>query len=197
MKHCLILLALFLNASVCLSQDYVDAVTTNACECAEKISDITPAKDASIQFGLCIIGAAAPHKSELKKDHGIDLNNVDKEDGERLGVLIATRMVQICPKTLVKISNSSQTEKKERAEHTVEGVVSKVEKDFFVVFSLRETSGKTTKLYWMTPIKSSMDLTNNYSSLVGKSLKVTYEAKDFFDPKIADYRQFNVILKIK
>jgi hypothetical protein len=66
-----------------------------------------------------------------------------------------------------------------------------------VVFSLKDDFGRIFKFYWLSFIKSDLELTNNYNSLLGKTIKLTYNKKDFFDPKISEYRQFNVISKIE
>jgi hypothetical protein len=61
---------------------------------------------------------------------------------------------------------------------------------------LRDNTGKTVKLYWMSQVNANIDLINGYESMLGKNVKVTYQSKDFFDPKVNDYRQFNLITKI-
>jgi hypothetical protein len=62
---------------------------------------------------------------------------------------------------------------------------------------LKDEFERVYKFYWLPFVKADIDLANNYNSLVGKALKITYDKKDFFDPKIADYRSFNVIVKIE
>jgi len=80
---------------------------------------------------------------------------------------------------------------------TVTGVITKIEQDFPVVFSLKDNQGKAIKLYWVDPVESEQDLPNTYSNLIGKTVEVKYKNKDMFDPKIGEYRQFKVISKIK
>jgi hypothetical protein len=45
-------------------------------------------------------------------------------------------------------------------------------------------------------VPSGIDFVNTYDSLAGRRLKVSYQPRDFFDPRISDYRKFNVISRI-
>ncbi len=76
------------------------------------------------------------------------------------------------------------------------GIISKIENDFFVVFSLKDENGRVTKFLWLNYINSDFDLTNSYATLVGQVVTFVYEPMDLFDPRVNEYRQFLVIKKM-
>ncbi|MGC3943128.1 MAG: hypothetical protein QM762_01090 [Chryseolinea sp.] len=72
----------------------------------------------------------------------------------------------------------------------------KIENDIFVIFSLKDETGKISRFHWLSFVESQDDLTSSYSSILGKSLRINYESQEFFDPKLSEYRQFSIIKKI-
>jgi hypothetical protein len=168
------------------AQPYVDAAAKAACECVEKSASTT-----SAALGICVIKPLLPFEQEVKRDFGINLQNPTQADSERLGRILGMRMVGYCPEKLTKAVDSQSN-----AEATVEGTVTRIDKEGFVVFSVNDNSGKTTKLYWMTQVNAGMDLVNGYESLLGKTIKASYLTRSFFDPRISDYRPLNILVKI-
>jgi hypothetical protein len=78
----------------------------------------------------------------------------------------------------------------------MKGNITKIDKDFFVVFSVKDEAGKTTKLYWLGFIEAGLDLVSGYEALAGKDVEVSFEYKEFFDPKVNEYRAFPVITNL-
>lgn len=196
MKSALAGVMLLAATNLCqAAEDYLDTIAKGVCECAAQIPEDTPPNQMNANAGVCIIKQLPPYREKLKADYGIDLDHIDA-DGERMGQIVGMRLAMACPATLMKVSNKSQAGKPVVVENTIQGEVTRVENDSFVVFSVKDGTGRTLKLYWMTQVTSSVDLVNGYQSLLGKTIKVTYQPKDFFDPKVSDYRQFNVITKI-
>ena len=79
----------------------------------------------------------------------------------------------------------------------LKGKITNIEKDLFVVITIEETNGKTTKLLWLNFVQSNIDLPSKWESLVGKNVSINYNSNaQFFDPKINDYRIFLIIDKL-
>jgi hypothetical protein len=192
MKKILFFVLLFLPGIV-FSQDYMDDIAEKSCLCLSEIPDTLEEQRYLMEIGLCMIHASMPYKKQIKKDYKINLDRIDIE-GEKLGSIIGLRMASFCPMALLKMSERNTVEKEPVSEgKSLQGVVSKIEKDYFVIISLRDDTGKTTKLYWLTFVDSNLELEDEYDQIVGKSVEISYESKEFFDPKIGQYRQFNVI----
>ncbi|MEY2924782.1 MAG: hypothetical protein RLZZ337_1330 [Bacteroidota bacterium] len=197
MKSILITLLITLSLSS-FSQDYMDKIALESCECIDRVSDTVPMDQFNMELGLCMLEASMPYQKQLKKDHGINWDRIDKE-GEKLGRLIGMKLASVCPNSLMrmvkKVSPELMDDEDEEIDDELyaEGEIQKVEEEQFIVISVKEESGKVSKFYWMTFIDSDFDLANDYNSLIGKKAVLTYEEYEFFDPRLKEYRVFNVI----
>lgn len=181
------------------SQDYMEKIANQTCECLHNISDTTNKEKMYLELGLCMIKVSEPYKKQLKKDHNINFDNINNE-GEALGKLIGMKMATVCPDALIKLSKMDTQEASEDIK-TIEsyisiGKITKIDKEAFVVFSVFDNSGKSLKFYWLTEVESNIDLANNYRTLLETDVKITYIIQEYFDPKIGEYRNFNIIEKI-
>jgi len=189
--------AFVLLAGKSFSQDYLTTITQKSCECLDKVSSDLAPDDFNLQLGLCIIEAASPYKKQLKKDHDIDFNNIET-DGEKLGKLIGIKMVSVCPNIFGKITKlAGKDDEPEQTSESANGIVTKIESDFFVVFSIKDDAGKVSKYYWLTFVESETDLVASYSTLMGKRVAITYESLEFFDPRIKEYRPLQILKSIE
>ncbi|MFZ6656736.1 hypothetical protein [Undibacterium sp. TJN19] len=192
MKKILFLLLLLGSAGSSFSQDYLENISRKSCECADKIPLDSPKEGYTAQFGICIIKSFSPaEKERFQKEFNLNFNDMSK-DGEKIGSIVGTSMASQCPNTILKISAVSKG-----TSGSATGVVSKIENDSFVVFSLRERNGTNSKFIWLTQFPSKFDLPNTYQSLLGKNVELKYEVKNIFDPKIGEYRQYKVLTDIK
>ncbi|MDD4968015.1 MAG: hypothetical protein PHT07_01155 [Paludibacter sp.] len=198
MKKTLIFTGLLLFTVACFSENYMDKIVKNACECVLNIPDSLGKDNYNMKLGLCLIDVSMPYKKELKRDYDIDLDKMNSKEGEKLGRAVVLKMGSVCPEGLVIMTKKNKAAPEEdNNEKIMDGVVMNIENNPFVVFSIKDDFGRIFKFYWLSFIHSDLELTNNYNSLLGKTIKLTYDKKDYFDPKILDYRQFNVISKIE
>ncbi|MFZ5941016.1 MAG: hypothetical protein ACOYXB_10635 [Bacteroidota bacterium] len=194
----LIVLVLFVAVRM-EAQDVLDQIASKACECLSAVPDTLDMESFNLRMGLCILEAAMPFEKQLKKEYGINMEKIDVE-GERLGRLIGLRLATNCPEGLEKITrmNSSAEEETEvQPEYSsVMGEVVAIDDSGFVVFTIKDSSGKIAKYYWLTLITVDDAILYDYSSLMKRTVNITYERFDFFDPRISEYRSFNVIKEL-
>lgn len=197
MKHLFALSVLLIMVSSGFSQSYLNIIATKSCDCLDIMSDSLDVEESNMELGLCMIEASIPYKKQLKKDHGIDFDKI-AEHGERLGTVIGLEMAKICPTKLLKLSKSREgdIEEYEYSNQVIQGEVVKIEDDLFVTIHLKDDFGKTAKYYWFTFIESDYDLPVDYKNLVGKKIVITYNPQEFFDPRIVEYRTYNIISRI-
>lgn len=191
----LVALISILSTSSIFAQDYLTKITYESCECLSAIEETEDRDQFNLELGLCIIEASMPYKKELKKDHGIDLENIN-EDGTRLGELIGIKMAGVCPEEILKVANGGDEESYDDLSSYSSGTITKVEKEQFVVFSIKDDSGKTIKLHWLYYIDSEIDLEADYANLLGKRVEMYYYESDLFDARIDEYKTFNIIEEI-
>lgn len=197
LKKIAFLLLLCSASAQSFAQEYMDKIAKRACECSETILKNNNDKTRSMEIGFCILNAAdAEDKKKFKKDFNLDFNEIDK-NGEKIGKLIGMKMAPVCPTTMLALANAQgDKDKASNPIQVISGEVIKIEKDFFVSFVVRESNGNSSKLFWTSPIETSIDMANQYQSLQGKSLQFSFENQNIFDPKIGEYRAFKIIKKI-
>ena len=205
MKHLITTLGFCLLISALHAQKYMDELTDKTCDCFSNLPAETPESEYQLKFGLCLFENAANYKKELKKDFQIDLDNLNNELGEKLGQLVGVRIAFRCPKVLEKLASLQRKETDETslpdAPESVPifgltGFVSRIEQDFFVIFSIKNENNVTTKFYWLTPVSSNVDLPGEYNKLLDKKVILEYKEELIVDPKIGDYRKINVITSL-
>jgi hypothetical protein len=182
------------------SQKYLTKIAEESCSCLENISDTSNPTQINMEMGLCIIDASMPYKKQLLKDYGIDMDLIDQY-GEKLGRLVGVKLASVCPNTLVKVTRLTQNKEETQEEvysnvQIVNGRITKIEQDQFVVFSLKDEMNKISKYYWLYGIESDYDLVSKFMDLLNNEVSITFETLEFFDPKIEVYRQFKVIKEL-
>ncbi|MBQ0768867.1 MAG: hypothetical protein KBT58_06215 [Bizionia sp.] len=186
---------LFFQTTFAQEDDYMQKITQKACEC---VSDLSGTENiSSEELGLCMLGEAVKYKEQLLRDHNINMMNIDME-GEELGRLIGLRMISECPDVMMKMvaMGEDDTEEFEETLYVAEGKIKAISKEEFIVFSLKTDDGRTSKFYWLTFIQSDTDLQNNYEKLKGKKVTIEYDIYEFYDTKLQDYRNYNIIESI-
>lgn len=194
-------LLLLIPILICMqgySQSYVDEIAKESCECISGIDNSSDLEELSTQLGLCILQKAEPYRKKLKKDYNIDFNHIDTQ-GEELGRVVAVKMISHCPESLMALAELGEDYEEQESEYeevdlrNVSGEVTKIDTDLFVVFSVLDGNGKTSKYYWMSYINSEDGALGDYNSLIGEKVEISYQRLEFYDPKIDEYRLFNVI----
>lgn len=196
-KHCLLGFSILFASAGASAQNYLDGVTSRSCECIQKVSDSETRDVKNMQLGLCLLKSFnEDDKAKFKKEFNLDVNNPIR-DGRDIGVRLGARMASICPDQLIRLSKEAQKENAEARESTIVGTVTKIENSPFVTFVVKDSSNVLHRFAWITRVNSSLDISANYQSFVGKSLGFKFENKDIFDPRISDYRSMKVITEIK
>lgn len=208
MKKSLIILLLLSSFYTLHAQDYMEEIASQTCTCMTELPENLEEEERNMKLGLCMISAAMPYKKKIKKDHKIDLDRLGDGNGdaEKLGQMIGIKMVTVCPDAFLKFTQQITNEATEKAiqeesttlsEKTTTGEITDINNDLFVVFSIKETSGKTTKYYWLTFIESDLDLPTSYKMLLGKNTTINYSETEYFDPKIKEYKMIRIIKSIQ
>jgi hypothetical protein len=181
----------FLNTTA-QEEDYLDIIAEKSCECIQKKKEALASEGRELtttELGVCLFENAKDYKDRLVADYELDMTNLAGEAGERLGILIGSKMAFFCPDILMAAADAE-----EDFEYFVEtGKVQEISSDQFIAFNIKDESGKTQKFYWLTFVNSSFDLQNSYSKLKDKQVEVEYVEQELFDPRINEYRKLNVI----
>lgn len=175
-------------------EDYMDTIADKSCECISKEMEINP-EISEMQLGICLIKASKDFKVQLKRDYDIDLDKIAGADGEKLGEIIGARLALNCPEIIIAASAGIPQEEDEN--QFTSGKITSINKDTFVVFNLKDETGKSEKYYWLTFIDSNWDLQNSYKQLEGKTVAIEFYQLELFDARIEEYRMVNILTSLE
>ena len=190
-----ILACLFLSSSYA-QEDYLEEIAKKPCECigAKDFSAYKNKETRDMQLGICLLEAAKDHKDKLLQEHDLNLDNF-QANAERFGEVIGLRMALICPNTLMAVSGELESDTPEVLRIT--GEVREVVESPFVTFTIKDSDGRSSRFYWLDFVSSTYPLQSQYMDLNGKTVKVEYVSRELFDPRIREYRNFNVITAVE
>ncbi|WP_276498462.1 hypothetical protein [Pontibacter litorisediminis] len=192
--------ALFIVSPKVQGQAYMDAIADETCGCLNEFMSSGETRNVEMRIGACLLKAAGPYEKQLKKDYGIELTNLSSQ-GEKLGEMLGVKIATRCPDSFMAMMELMEKgqEAKEVAleEKTYEGTVTGVNDQQFIVFTIKDASGKASSFYWLSFFTSDLGSGNNYKEVKGKKVQVGYREEEFFDPRINEYKKFNVITSLK
>lgn len=202
MKNVFLLVGLVVSTGV-FSQDYKKKIAKSSCDCVKSIK--TEGKNSSAiaaELGVCMLKATMPFSKEIKRDYNIDptADIMDSAKMEQLGIKMGILMAEECQEEFLKIAQYSDEEaggKESSSELLINGTVSKIEKENFIVFHVVGENKILNKLYWISSVDSNLDLPKEYQTLMNKKVNISYFTMEIFDPKINDYKTLNIISTLK
>ena len=203
MKKLIILFFSIFSLFYYSQEDFKKIIAQNTCKCVKDVKkENLTKKQIEFQFGICMFKVANPYKAEIKKEFGIDISDFSKKENMyKLGTEIGILMAQECPDVFEQFipedKNDTQTEEVVSSEELMNGEITKIEKENFVIFYLKGDNSILTKFYWISNVESNIELEKKYNELVGKKVNVTYYSADIFDHRINEYRKVNILSMLK
>ena len=196
----LLLLILVFNNVWC--QDYMDKIVEDACDCVEDIEKND--ENYTMKLGLCMIEVSMPYAKQIKKDYGIDMIGIHGKDAQKLGQILGMKMASKCPNALIEATNEVLEDDKvdiygnleNTTNESVTGVINDIREETFVTLSIKDENGKISKYIWLTYVECEEDFLTNYKDYLGEEVTIKYQVQEFFDPKIQEYRNYNVITSV-
>lgn len=176
------------------AQDYVDTITLKTCLCIDTLKFINQKED-ELKLGICMIEQGLPYKKNLKKNHDIDLDHLDQVQGRKLGQLLGLRLAATCPNfTKVIEQNTLSTEAEELQ---WKGSLVEIEQSQFVSFVGEDSEGKLMKFLVFEHFKNSSSWLDMGNEIKGKKVIISFERRELYDPKLNEFRNYNIIRSIE
>lgn len=169
----------------------MEIIANKSCECLAEKRLANPSISTE-EMGACLLLATKDYKARILEDYDLDLNDLTRANGERLGELIGSKMAFNCPELVM----GAAREEEEYESFSATGKVLGISNETFVTFELKNDNGKIEKFYWFTYVDSNLNLQNMYSDLKGKQVQLEYVQQELFDSRIKEYRMFNVITSL-
>jgi hypothetical protein len=183
----------FCTVSTVQAQDYLTKIAEGACSCLSKLDPKLKGLDAQNAIGTCLMSASQPYVEQLKKDHKIDLVADNMAAGQKLGQLVAVKMLATCQPVMLGIINRmSDMEVVEVPSFSeddmpaldveirnIAGTVVSVDAGQFLVIEIKDETANY-KLFMIDPFDTDLDM-SKYKELVGKKISCDYFTRDVLD----------------
>ncbi len=196
----ILIIAILIFSSVSYSQDALDIIGKETCECLnKKIPDVTkvPSNVLQNELGACMMTSYMAHKSELKPEDQADFG--DSEGMRKLGESVAMKMLVHCPNVIMELGRSTLDEKADEIvidNYKISGQFLEAKTNDFISISIKDNTGRTHSLLLLTFFENSNLITE---SLLKKNqqIEVEYYEQEFYDPKSKDFRYYKVLQGLK
>ncbi|HRD58002.1 MAG TPA: hypothetical protein PK504_08115 [Ferruginibacter sp.] len=155
-----------------------------------KHSELTQAEDMEMELGLLMIPYFSKYESEIKKIiDGFDMT--DPNHLQTLGVEIGKKLIA-CPEFMILVNSNRDIIKNARAEVTISliGTLQAVSVGEFTSFSIKTTSGKQEKIWWMEYFPGDSKIADG--SLINKQVTVQYIEKEIYNARLKDYVKIKI-----
>jgi len=173
-------------------EEMLDKIVLSSCDCIEE-TDISGlnANQRNMKLGLCMLEASEPYADKLKREYDIDFDNMNGPEGEKLGKLLGLRLATQCPAFLKFVEDEYETEESNTVYELV-GTIKDVSANQFYTVNIEDDEGREYKLLWMEHFIGGDKLTQK-DWWKNRRVFITYEEKEFFEPKLNEYIKYKVI----
>jgi len=174
------------------SQDFLDTVAKETCECiTQKDLGEATAQEKEMQLGVCMFSSISKHKSMF--DEYAQGKSLMEYGFEKFGEEVGINMAIYCPLFFMEYA---ATEGVNFADDEVEmnielGKITVIEKKQFNVVNLEVGDGSILKFLWLWDFEGSEILTQN--QFKGKWMNIYYLNYPLYDPDKKDYVIYKVI----
>ncbi len=180
----------------------LDKISKETCEYLSSIDlKKLSSGDRNAELGFYIIKLYNKYESALKKEGIVMDLSKGKQGGAAFGEKVGMNMIKFCPDVLIALASEEgiQDYKEEAPEKSlaVEGKIKKVSGNELYVIEVKETSGMTQKLLWLSNFEGSDQLLALGKKRRGKSVRIFYENIEYFSPKLQEYIIRKKVLKVE
>jgi len=184
-----------------MAQDYLDKITKEICPCMDDLNETLPQDSLNMKLGLCFLTASMPYEKELRRKHGIDLSNFNEEAGERLGSLLAVKLIGTCPKFAAMAMRMAQQEAAPPPPpsgpvpnvRTVYGSVQSLTPSQFLTLTIKTDDGPSYELLLLDHVANIDQVSQDPAKAKGFHGKWSYVEREFFDPYTRTYKTYRVL----
>lgn len=197
-----IFLFLLVIANQSFSQDVMDKITNETCECIKaKNLDLekVEASELQMQLGLCMMQSYSNHKDKLPKSKRVLLDN--DEQMEKFGEEIGMKMITYCPDILLAIGKNEID--KNEANEVVDvlslsstGQLIERKTDGFLTIRVKEESGRINDFILVKNFDNAYLISDDVLK-VNTKVKVDFYYEDIYDSKLNKFVNSKVLLDIQ
>lgn len=179
------------------AQKLMDKLSDQACDQIKNLDKDLTAAEAEKALENVMVNVVMKNYSEISKEYNLDIANASEEDFVKIGEDLGMKLATDCPAFLtLAIQMGAGEMEEESASNTIEGQFLGVEGDDFVFVTVKDSAGKTQKLFWGASFSGDGDLMNA-KKLKGKSVVVSFTEKECYNAKLKDYSTLREITSLE
>lgn len=154
--------------------------------------------EVQMEMGLAFMPALMKHKDALEKELGGTVT--DKSSMEKWGQEIGMLLVTECP-AFLKIMSSMDPGAMDKptkvpvtigGSATIKGTLLKVVPGELTHLLVKDSKGKTVKIWWMDYFDGSDDMADNPQKMINKKITVDYTEKEVYNVALKQYIKIKV-----
>lgn len=185
------ILSFFLFQSQIISaQSVMDKIVKQTCDEMNELDENLSPKEVNAKMELVMGTMLISNYKDLEKEYGITMENIENEDPvfDEFSQKLAMQLIVECPKFLeiLTLIEEERSDDEAPVSQTIEGKFIGIEGDDFIFVTIKDSNGKTQKLFWGASFSGDGELMNA-KKLKGKSVVVSYTEKECYNAKLKDY----------
>ena len=197
-KYLIAIIFIAFTAPAFTQKSYLDKVADSTCKCMEAGKNSVKSESDLDKLGeKCIMKAALPYIDSFAKEEGLKIEEFDSELGNKIGQKIGMKLITNCPIFIELIATySSDNDSDEVVTGKSIGTVTDVTLSDHVYLSVKEPSGKITRLTWVEYFPGADDYKNNPSRLKGKQVEAEWKQQEIYKIANKDFVIVKVVSKL-
>jgi len=181
----------------------MDKIIKESCDKMNELDENISPEEINEQMEIFMGTILISNYADLEKEYGITLENIENEDEvfDDFTQKFAIELLTKCPKFLEIISKLPDDEEDDKVynqkpQKSIEGKFLKMEGDDFVFITIKDTNGRTQKLFWGASFPGDGELMNA-KKLKGKTVVISYTEKECYNAKLKDYSTLKEITSLE
>ncbi|TMI69735.1 MAG: hypothetical protein E6H09_18775 [Bacteroidetes bacterium] len=198
-KYILSIILAGFASSAFTQKNYLDKVTDSTCKCLEAgKAKVKSEADLDKLGENCILKAATPYLDSFSRDENVKIEDLDGEIGNKIGQKIGMKLVTNCPAFVELIATfSNSQDEPEVVTGKTSGTVTAVTTSDHIFLSIKEASGKITRLAWIEYFPGADEYKSNPALLKGKQVEVEWKQSEIYNIANKDFAIVKVISKLR
>jgi hypothetical protein len=195
-KH--IIIVILLVTSLSYSQDYLDIIGKETCECIKaKKFDLSKPNVLELQgaLGSCMMTSYSVYREKMSPNDRAEYG--DSQGMRKLGENIGIKMLTHCPELIIALGSSTDDK-----ESTVEDLATVLEGEFleiktsdFISITMKDLTGRIHSLLLLNHFVNAELITDKVLKK-NETITVSYKDHEFYDPKSKDFKYYKVLYSL-
>ena len=172
-----------------------EKIAEDVCDCiSDSNVDLNNGTAVEEQLGECLMAAIMVNEAKITKT--MDLDFEDSKQIEGFVKDIALTVGVKCPKIFMNMIGKKMDDD-DKYVFNIEATIEGVEEGTFMTILVKDEEGNSHQLLWLEQFDNDDQLEGDADSLKGKTLKIEYEERKYYNPKTKKYTKVKVIQDIE